>query len=66
MSALIAWSSLIIHLGFLRASISGKERTRFLSCIEVLTFQAQKNPISAFAKSYKRKECQKKNVIFPV
>ena len=29
MSAFIAWTSLIIRLGFVRASMFGKERTRF-------------------------------------
>ena len=33
----LAWTSLITWLGNLTASISGKERTRFLSYIEVLT-----------------------------
>ena len=61
MFALIAWTSLIILLGNLRASISGKSGHAFIVYRGFNVDKAQRVPISACCpKSYKRKECQTK------
>ncbi len=49
MFALIAWTSLIIHLGNVTASISGKSGHAFIVYRGLDIFKSKEIPISAFA-----------------